>query len=201
MHSLMSFLFCKVDHHLEVVDRASMTFRSEHKFLIQAKEPSRFLHRGYFWTGSGAEREPVPELVSEVDDWGFPRHRIHGPVIVEGNERTLVVDLGKILDVGEQTTVHFRHKMKDLKGTFQPMLQVSPSSQVRDQITLKVTIPNWRGLKVLFRQLVYDTEQEPVTSEVDPQELGGNRLTFEKVIVSPSSEKMGYQLEWTHDET
>ncbi|RWX40280.1 hypothetical protein EHH54_13165 [Rhizobium leguminosarum] len=197
----MSFLFCKVDHHLEVVDRASMTFRSEHKFLIEAKEPSRFLHRDYFWTGSGAERETLPEVVSEVDDWGFPQHRIHGPLIVEGNARILVVDLGRTLTVGEQTTVHFLHKMKDLKSTFKPMLRVRPSSLVRDQITLKVTVPNWSGLEMHFRQFTHDTEKVLVSRKVEPQELEGGRLAFEVVIVNPNGGNLGHKLEWTHDET
>ncbi|MBY3102240.1 hypothetical protein HFO69_31830 [Rhizobium laguerreae] len=196
----MSFHFCKADHHLEVVDRASMTFRSEHRFLLEATVPSRFFHHGYFWTGSGAERETMPEVVSEIDDWGFPQHRIHGPLIVEGDARILVVDLGRTLSPGEQTTVHFRHRMKDLKNTFKPMLQVRPSSSVREEITLKVTLPNWSGLDVNFRQFTHDTEKVLVSRKVNPQESDASRLVFEVVIVNPNSGNLGHRLEWTHDE-
>ncbi len=178
-----------------------MTFRSEHKFLLQAAIPTRFFHHEYFWTGSGAERETLPEVVSEIDDWGFPQHRIHGPLIVEGKARILVVDLGRTLTAGEQTTVHIRHKMKDLKGTFKPMLQVRPSSQVREQITLKVTVPNWRGLEVNFNQFDHDSEQVLASRKVEPQELNPSRLTFETVIFNPCSGNLGHKLEWTHHET
>lgn len=197
----MSFLFCKADHHLEVIDRASMTFRSEHSFLLEATVPSRFFHHDYFWTGSGAERETLPDVVSEIDDWGFPQHRIHGPLIVEGNARILVVDLGRTLRPGEQTTVHFHHRMKDLRGTFKPMLQVRPSSQVRGEITLKLTVPNWRGLEVNFRQFTHDTEKILASHKVEPKELNDSRLEFEATIVNPNSGNFGHRLEWTHYET
>ncbi len=197
----MSFVFCKVHHHLEVVDRASMTFRSEHKYLIEAAAPSRFLHHGYFWTGSGSEREIPPELISEIDDWGFPKHRAHGPLIVEGDSRILVVDLGRKLDVGEQTTVHLLHKMKDLKGTFKPILRIRPSSLVRDEITLKVTLPNWSGLKMNFTSFTHDTENEVVPRTLTPLELEGGKVVFEEVIVNPDSGNFGHKLEWTHNET
>ncbi len=142
----------------------------------------------------------MPEVVSEIDDWGFPQHRIHGPLIVEGDARILVVDLGRTLSPGEQTTVHFRHRMKDLKNTFKPMLQVRPSSSVRDEITLKVTLPNWSGLDVNFRQFTHDTEKVLVSRKVNPQESDASRLVFEVVIVNPNSGNLGHRLEWTHDE-
>lgn len=198
---VMSFLFCKANHHLEVVDRGSMTFRSEHTFLLEAAVASRFFHHEYFWTGSGAERETLPEVVSEIDEWGFPQHRIHGPLIVEGNKRILVVDLGKTLQPGEQAVVNFRHRMKDLKGTFVPMLQVRPSSRVRDHIKLKVSVPNWRGLEVKCHEFASDTEEVLVSRKVPPQQLSPSRLAFEVEILNPSSGKSGHKLEWTHDES
>ncbi|MGO7422225.1 hypothetical protein ACCT09_20610, partial [Rhizobium ruizarguesonis] len=88
----MSFEFVAVEHQLEIVDRNSTTFRSEHKYRIRAKEPSRFFIRQYFWTGAGVEKEPVPEIVSDVDDWGFPNQRIHGPLLCEETSRILIVD-------------------------------------------------------------------------------------------------------------
>lgn len=197
----MSFAFCKAFHHLEVVDRASMMFRSEHKFVLEATAPSRFFYHDYFWTGSGSERETLPEVVSEIDDWGFPQYRIHGPLIVEGNARILVVDLGRTLAVGEQATVHFHHKMKDLKGTFKPMLRVRPSSVVREELTLKVTVPNWDGLEMHFRQFTHDTEKVIVSRKVEPENSEGGRLTFVEIIVNPNSGNLGHKLEWTHNET
>lgn len=195
-----TFNFCAVEHQLEVVDRSSTTFRSEHKFSIEATLPSRFFIRDFFWTGSGQEKEPVPEVVSEIDTWGFPIHRIHGPLVREGNSRILIVDLGRTIGIGEKELVHFRHRMKDLEGTFRPFFKVKPSSKIRDSLVLRVVLPEWEGLRVLYRRFTHDTEKVVETEEIKPTRNENEKLCFEKQIFNPSVQSMGHKLEWSHQE-
>jgi len=197
---MSNFSFCAADHHLEVVDRRSTTFRSEHTFRIQAEVESRFFVRDYYWTGSGVETEKPPEVVSEVDKWGLPFHRMHGPLLVEGNFRIMVVDLGRTLGVGEEETVGFRHQMKDLAGTFQPFFRIKPSTQVRDTLTLRLTLPDWQGLKCHYRKFTHDTEKVVDSEEVELEQDAAGRKTVYKQIINPSEQNMGHVLEWTHDE-
>jgi hypothetical protein len=199
--SQMSFQFDKAEHYLEIVDRSSTTFRSEHKFWITALQPSRFLHRDYFWTGSGAHREKLPEVVSDIDEWGFPYHRIHGPIIVEGTSRILVVDLGRTLAAGEKTMVHFRHRMKDLRKTFEPLFRVLPSSQVKEKITIRLKMPDWNGLEIEYRGFDHVTEEVLVSRKLEPILTEGGTLTFEEVFVNPSSGNIGHRIDWSHSET
>lgn len=197
---MSTFSFCSAEHHLEVVDRRSSTFRSEHSFRIRANVESRFFVRDYFWTGSGVEREKPPEIVSEVDVWGMPMHRMHGPLLVEGNFRILVVDLGRTLGVGEEETVIFRHQMKDLDGTFKPFFRFKPSTQIRDSLDIRLTLPPWTGLKCFYRKFTHDTEKVVHSEEMPLHENGFGKFSIHKQVVNPSERNMGHVLEWSDND-
>ncbi|MBY2987007.1 MULTISPECIES: hypothetical protein [Rhizobium] len=196
----MSFEFSAVEHQLEIVDRNSTTFRSEHKYWIKAEKATRFFIRHYVWTGSGVEKEPIPELVTEVDDWGFPHQRIHGPLLCEEASRILIVDLGRMIDEGENEFVHFRHRMKDLKATFKPMLSVQPTKKVKERIVLRIIVPDWTDLVVRYRSFTRDTKKVVVTRTLSPTQSSNGRLTFERTILNPSEKNLGHKLEWSHQE-
>jgi hypothetical protein len=197
---MSSFSFCSADHHLEVVDRRSTTFRSEHTFKIIANVESRFFVRDYTWTGSGVEREKPPEVVADIDVWGMPSFRMHGPLLVEGNSRIMVVDLGRTLGVGEEEAVTFKHHMKDLAGTFRPFLSIKPSTKIRDRLDLRLTLPDWRGLKCFYRRFTHDTEKVVFTEPMTLEPTGDGKISVHKQILNPSEQNMGHVLEWSHTE-
>lgn len=194
----MSFEFVTVEHQLEIVDRNSTTFRSEHKYRIRAKEPSRFFIRQYFWTGDGVEKEPVPEVVTGVDDWGFPNQRIHGPLLCEETSRILIVDLGRTVEADEEEFVHFRHKMKDLNRKFERRLSVKPTTKVLDNIVLRLIIPDLDELVVRYRSFTRDTKKVVASSALKATQSENGRLTFEKTIFNPNEKNLGHKLEWSH---
>ena len=196
----LAFRILEVDHQLEVVDRRSTTFRSDHDFLIEAQIPSRFFVREYFWTGSGSEQEPVPDLLTDIDLWGFPMQRIHGPLLILGDTRTLVVDLGRTIQPGERVRVRFQHRMKDLNSSFEPKLVVRPSTQVRNRIKLRVILPSWNGLRMIYERFTHDTSEVVDATPLDPVDASPDKLTFEKEVINPSEDNMGHKLAWKHQE-
>ena len=193
------FAFRDVEHQLEIVDRRATTFRSEHTFVIEALVPSRFFPRTYFWTGSGVEKEQVPEVISDIDAWGLPKQRIHGPLIVEGSSRTLIVDLGRTIEKKEKETVKFRHKMRDLNGTFEPRLGVHPSTQVKNRIELRVIIPDWTDLRVRYQTFTHEGGKTVHSEDLSPY-IKDERLTFVKEILKPRERNLGHRIVWTHKE-
>lgn len=196
----MSFRFREVEHQLEIVDRGWTTFRSEHKFWLEAKQPTRFFVRDFFWTGSGAEKEPVPELVSEVDVWGFPHHRVHGPMLVEGESRVLVVDLGRTIGKGEVEVVHFRHRMKDLGGTFNPVLASLPATEIIKRLAIRLILPRGAPQKVMYYSVTHDTNKVVDSREVAAVTLEDGRLLFERIVLNPKKKNLGHKLQWEHHE-
>ncbi len=166
--------------------------------MVEATLPSRFFVREYYWTGSGVEKEPVPELVSDIDAWGFPLQRIHGPLIVEGQARIVLVDLGRTINVGEQETLVFRHKMKDLGGSFRPFLRVRPTKAIENVLRLTVVLPEWSGLRVQYLRFTHDTEKVIESEEIMGRSACEGRLVFEKEIFKPNRNNMGHRIEWTH---
>jgi hypothetical protein len=197
---MLSFSICSANHHLEVVDRRSTTFRSEHIFKIRANTKSRFFVRDFIWTGSGEIREKPPEVVSAVDIWGIPKHRMHGPLLVEGSARTLVVDLGRTLSVGEEETVCFRHEMKDLKGTFKPRLRMKPSTEFLECLDMRVTLPQWAGLRCLFREFSRSNDKVLGTEKIEGKRDSAAKISFHKQIVNPNEKNVCYGIEWSHNE-
>lgn len=194
----MSFEFLATEHQLEVVDRNSTTFRSEHKYWLKASRPERFFIRQYSWSGAGVEREPVPEVVTSVDKWGFPKQRIHGPLLCEDKQRTLIVDLGRTLSEGEEEFIHFRHKMKDLNRKFEPRLSAKPTTKVTNQILLRVTLPAWDELNVRYERFEGGTKKIVASSELMPTNSENGRLTFETTILNPNEDNCGHKIEWSH---
>ncbi len=178
------------------MDEASTTFRSEHIFRVCAKEDSRFFTRKFSWTGSGSTLEPAPEIVTDYDIWGFPKLKIHGPMIVENQSRIVIVDLGKTLGPGQEETVHFKHQLKDLNGTFEPFLSVSSKQGPVEILKLQVSLP------VSFVKSVYfDTFDVSTKSAIDVKKLecGQNCDKFniyKMEIVSPKFENLGYKIRW-----
>lgn len=196
----MSFRYKSVEHQFEVADRGSTTFRSEHKFELEAIQATRFFIRNWFWTGSGAEKEPIPEVLCEIDKWGFPRHRIHGPLVSENRSRIVVVDLGRTLAIGETDILHFQHKMKDLKGTFEPRFQISPTAEISDRIVMRLVVPDWKGLRVEFNKFSRVTKDVLATSISTPTKLLVGRIHFEEVVDGLADRDVGYRFEWSHDD-
>ncbi|PDS43174.1 hypothetical protein CO662_20665 [Rhizobium anhuiense] len=196
----MSFRYRTVEHQFEVVDRGSTTFRSEHKFDLEALQPSRFFIRNWFWTGSGAEKEPIPEVLCEIDKWGFPKHRIHGPLVIQNRNRIVVVDLGRTLAVGETDVLHFRHKMKDLEGSFEPRFQISPTAEISERIVIRLVLPDWKGLRVEFKKFSMVTKDVLATSASTATRSMAGRVNFEEVVDGLADRDVGYRYEWRHDD-
>jgi hypothetical protein len=190
-----SFEYLSVSHLLEVVDGGSANFKSEHRFELKAVNPARFFVRNYWWTGSGSD-DSLPELISEIDQWGFFRHRIHGPMIVENTSRIVVVDLGRRLQPGETEVVQFKHRMKDLDGTFQPYLRVGPDT-VASKVALTVILP-----ESLSREVYYEvadgvsgqaTEVDKMTGTV----LDQRRRSFERSFEKLTARKSVHLIRWS----
>lgn len=196
----MSFRFREVEHQLEVVDLGWTTFRSEHKFWLEAKQPARFFVRDFFWTGSGAEKEPPPELVTEVDVWGFPHHRVHGPMLVEGESRVLVVDLGRTIGKGEVEVVEFRHRMKDLGKTFNQVLSSESTSEIVKRLALRMILPRDASQRVRYLSVTTDTKKVIDSREVTAVPLEDGRMLFEAVILNPKKKNLGHKLQVEHNE-
>jgi hypothetical protein len=184
-----------IESSLEVLDNASTTFRSEHTFCIKARIAARFYQRKFAWTGSGASEEPPPDLITDYDNWGFPRHRIHGPVIRENTSRIVLVDLGRTMSKGETDTVHFVHRLKDLNATFVPYLGISPRSGT-NKISLKVVLPDALSGHVFFEERTTDTNTAIASEKLTASEEMDGRKTFKHEVRRPETSNRTYQIAW-----
>lgn len=188
------FMVLSCEHVLEVLDDNSTTFRSEHKFLVQALLPSRFFERSYLW--SGTDHTDAPEVSCPTDLWGHPLNRVHGPVIREGPARIVLVDLGRQLPVGETATVCISHELRDFGATFQPRLGVRGRPGLKSAV-LSVILPSRLAGKVTYRELMRDTEFDQHIEPVLGIALSGSRVEFRKEIaMSHASINRTYRLCW-----
>lgn len=187
------FTKARVAHTLEVLDDSCTTFRSEHIFLIRAELRSRFFLRRFKWTGSDDEEEP--ELETTYDKWGHPTQRVHGPVIREGQWRIVVVDLGRALEIGEEDNLHFRHRLRDLNGKFEPFLGHSPKPGTQ-HINLKVVLPESLSKDVIFDERMLDTDKVIDSVPLSGQSVDQNRFVFEKEIPNPAQQNRAYRIRW-----
>jgi hypothetical protein len=128
-----------------IVEPSSRTIRTWHEFKIRACRRERFFERQFTFSGGGIEKEPV--ITSGVDELGHARHKLHGPVIREGKERLMLVDLGRWLEPEEVEVVQIEHTFIDPEGRFEPFLGafVKPECQ---RISIEVLLPNIDHLAV-----------------------------------------------------
>ncbi|MDE4099724.1 hypothetical protein [Phaeobacter gallaeciensis] len=112
----------------------------------------------------------------------------------------MIVDLGRTLSVGEEVTVRFRHQMKDLAGTFRPFFKFKPSTEIQERLNLRLTLPNWDGVRCHYHRFTHDTEKVVEVEEVPLQLNEAGKISIHKQIVNPSEQNMGHKLEWSHDE-
>ncbi|MEN5277392.1 hypothetical protein ABE527_10615 [Brucella sp. TWI432] len=196
----MSFEYLDLESEFEVVDRGSTTFRSDHKIGLKAISATRFLIREYSWSGTGVDREPVPEVVSEEDKWGHPLQRIHGPLICEKRRRIMVVDLGRTLHIDERENVHFRHRMRDLNGTFEPFFELGPSKRVLNSIRMRITLPNWNNLRVSYTRTVGEDKKVVDSRNLQAHYNNNDRVSFQIEVSNAEQLKMGHKLSWIHNE-
>ncbi len=114
------FVQVNVQHELQVYDRSLMTMRSEHILHLRARRPSRFFERTFSWSGTGIEKDP--KVRSGKDALGHATHRLHGPLVRNGEERIYLIDLGRRLKPGEEEIVEVEQWFIDAGRTFQPFL-------------------------------------------------------------------------------
>jgi hypothetical protein len=190
----LGFTKVTASHEFEVLDDASTTFRSEHKFEIRAELRGRFFLRRYTWTGSEDEAPPI--LETPYDVWGHPLHRIHGPVIHEGVWRIVLVDLGRTFEVGDQDTVHFYHRLRDLNGKFEPYLGHDPKPGTQ-HIRLFVILPDTLAHDVVFDERMLDTDNVIKQVPLLGKPIDGGRTSFETEVPDPITVNRGYRIRWT----
>jgi len=185
----------KVFHTLEVLDDACTTFRSEHVFSIRAELRSRFYNRRFQWTGSDDDEEPI--LQTTYDKWGYPLHRIHGPIIREGPWRIVVVDLGRTLEIGEEDILHFHHRLRDLNGKFEPYLSHAPQPGTKN-IILHVILPKSLAHDVVFDDRMLDTDKVIDSEGLTGEPLDAARMLFAKEVPNPAQLNRVYRIRWKH---
>ena len=190
-----TFTWLSVSHAFEVVDASSTTFRSEHIFRVRAEIDTRFFTRHYFWTGSGSVDEPEPLLVCEDDVWGFPQHRVHGPVIIEGTSRILVIDLGRTLVAGQEEVIHFCHRLKDLNHTFDPYIGHLSRPGMK-KLDLSVALPEALSENVTFQERMLDTGSAIHVEQLHPMCIKNGTCKFDKQVTKLASENRGYRICW-----
>jgi hypothetical protein len=183
-------------HSLEVIDLASTTFRSEHKFEVKAVSPSRFFVRQWFWTGSGSVNEAPPDLVTDYDQWGHPIQKIHGPIVVENESRIVVVDLGRIVQIGERVAVHFLHRLKDLDRTSRPFLSTVPKPRDMRQYKLRVVLPHEMATDVTFEEFDLSTNRATMVERLKPARTDSGRAIFEREYVKDKGSNCGCAIRW-----
>ncbi|MGB0871991.1 MAG: hypothetical protein ACPGYP_02520 [Solirubrobacterales bacterium] len=84
--------------------------------------------------------ESDPVFVTGVDQLGYRRHRLHGPVLREGQSRIFLVNLGHLFNPGDQETVEFTHTFIDIEKTFEPRLGIATHNEMA-QVELRVVLP------------------------------------------------------------
>lgn len=138
-----SFLQRHSIHKLTVLDAEFMTFKSEHELHLEALRTERFFLRQFQWTGISSETELIPEIISEHDKFGVPRHRLHGDMICEGNNRMYIIDLGRTLAIGDVDTVKIAHTLRDFEKKFEPIMSVGPRASTSEiqKLELAIQVP------------------------------------------------------------
>lgn len=102
---------------------------------------ARFFEKRYTFTGAGIEKTPI--IASGRDPLGHARHRLHGPVIYEGDRRILLVDLGRDVALGDRELLEIKQTFIDTTGTFEAFLgRIVPSAPqlVPEKLVLEVQL-------------------------------------------------------------
>jgi hypothetical protein len=190
------FLKTHVSHHMEVLDEAATSFRSEHVYVIKARGRCRFFCRRFRWTGGDTIQEP--DVVCDYDQWGHPRHRMHGPVIKEGDWFIWLIDLGQTLEVGKEDIVHLRHSLHSLNGTFEPFLNFGIGNGGVEHVTLAVTLPPAFIGKVSYSESTRPSGQITHSEILEPKRIqqSGGKL-YEKICdLNGTETNMNLRLDW-----
>jgi hypothetical protein len=146
-----------------------MTFSTTHRYELEALMGGRFFERRYNWTGAGIEKTPIIE--SGRDVLGHAHHRLHGPVIYEGQWRILLVDLGRDVAPGERESVEIKHTFIDTAGTFQPFLGHTVHSDpelVPEKLVLEVQLH-----KTMKRDVRWEVRRAGVSTRLSSGPLTG----------------------------
>ncbi len=167
-------------HRLRVVDMSGMTIRTWHRFELEAKLPTRFFERRSRWTGHGVEKPP--NVSSVRSDMQTKRHRLHGPILREGEWRIMLIDLGRTLEKNDTETVAFSQLYIDAQGSFKPFLGATAKDGTR-HLELVVELP------LSYRGDVYFDTRKPGESSLESRD---------KLVPGPSVGKgegdVSYQL-------
>lgn len=145
-----AFVTRKATATLVILDRAASTVRTEHQFELVARRVDRFYVREYTWVSQeGLERPLV--IHSGEEENGIKSHRQHGPVLQgAGAERIAVIDLGRILEVGDSETIEFEHFFISTKPE-NPWFVGNVAAQGCKHMTLRAVLPLGTGTRVRFR--------------------------------------------------
>lgn len=128
------FDLLEVESTYEVVDDVKHTYTR--RDVARLVYDARFYERRYRWTGSQTQAIE-PEVLSSS---GNVHHKIHGPVLREGDDAVFLVDLGQTLAAKRKVEITTRHVLLDEGGTFQPYLRQRVSSAI-GSLTLRVKVP------------------------------------------------------------
>lgn len=183
----------KVSHKLEILDDACTTFKSEHIISIRAVLRSRFFLRRFMWSGS--DDDEAPDIETKCDIWGHPKHRIHGPLLREGRWRIVLVDLGRTFEVGEEDTLHFHHKLRDLNGRFEPFLGHTPKLGT-EHLKLEIILPASVSQNVAFAERMTDSGMVVDTQQMSGEPVGDGRFRFAKEVHNPVQRNRSYRICW-----
>jgi hypothetical protein len=192
-----NFITHSAQHVLEVIDSRSTTFRTKHILIVSPTTAARFYVRRFDWTGATGPDEPLPEVVTEHDVWGTPKHKIHGPLVTQGIERIVVVDLGRTLARGEREKLVFSHTLKDFGGSFQRVLGVRPDAEESEieNLELTVTLPANGSVNVRYEKYQAPDHVLDVT-KLEPTIDGDGRLSYSIKLPSPQRDKFGHRITW-----
>ncbi|WP_459975243.1 hypothetical protein [Nocardioides pyridinolyticus] len=128
------FELLEVESTYEVVD--DVMHRYTRRDVARLRYDARFYERRYRWTGSPT-RVIEPEVLSSS---GAVRHKLHGPVLREGDDALFLVDLGQTLAANRKVEISTRNQLLDEGGTFQPYLRHRISAST-GALTLRIRIP------------------------------------------------------------
>lgn len=193
--TLAGFRQVDVMHSLEFVDDSLLTIRHEAHYVLEATRPERFFRRRFTWTGGGIEKSP--ELKSGRDSSGYQRQRVHGPLIREGEERLLLIDLGREFETGESVELGLRQTFIDVDASMEPRLGYLVQEGC-NRVELRVAFPE--SLDVAVKRQTYDgsSTKPNEVAFIDPvaeEKEGGVRATYIWPIESPIRGRR-YRIVW-----
>lgn len=168
-------------HEMKVLDGKHSSFETNHKYRIKCLIPTRFYMQNYTWTGTNTAEGT--EIISELDDFGKPLQRLHGPVICENRSRTLLVDLGRTFDVGDEGEVHVRHFLHDHEGTFKRHLAFT-SQKGQGKGELVVSLPIGAHSNVTLQIVNEENESTTRSTKMQPSHEGDGYATYRWVVNS-----------------